>query len=220
MNSTTLLFPHQLFNNNQALRGQQVYLLETDLFFNQYRFHKQKIAFHRASMQAFKASIESVVSELIYIDAQSPCAKIDYLIDHLARQNINKILLYPLHDDYLTQQIEESCDLHKISIKQLSNPIFLNTVDEMRSFFTDNDTFFHHHFYQQQRCKHHLLMEDDKPQGGSWSYDKDNRKNYPHNKKPPSVNKLEWTDYHEQALAYTREHYEDNYGHILTQNMP
>jgi len=41
-----LIFPHQLFAESPLLQnGGEVYLIEEYLFFKQYAFHKQKIAF-------------------------------------------------------------------------------------------------------------------------------------------------------------------------------
>ena len=49
-----LIFPHQLFEEVFSLEGDYTfYMVESHLFFKQYAFHKQKILFHRASMQAF-----------------------------------------------------------------------------------------------------------------------------------------------------------------------
>ncbi|WP_373397822.1 cryptochrome/photolyase family protein [Algoriphagus halophilus] len=50
-----LIFPHQLFSTGPLLEnGNEIYLIEEFLFFKQYRFHQQKLAFHRASMKAYQ----------------------------------------------------------------------------------------------------------------------------------------------------------------------
>jgi len=54
MSSATLIFPHQLFKAHPALdKIRTVYLVEEWLFFRQYKFHKQKLVLHRASMQFY-----------------------------------------------------------------------------------------------------------------------------------------------------------------------
>ncbi|MGB5321738.1 cryptochrome/photolyase family protein [Lutimonas sp.] len=54
MKTAHLIFPHQLFRNPTWI-GQTaiIYLIEEFLFFKQFPFHKQKIAFHRASMKSY-----------------------------------------------------------------------------------------------------------------------------------------------------------------------
>ncbi|MFM2358985.1 MAG: hypothetical protein RLY16_978, partial [Bacteroidota bacterium] len=50
-----IVFPHQLFENNPLfLIEGTIYLIEEYLFFKQYNFHKQKIAFHRATMKFYE----------------------------------------------------------------------------------------------------------------------------------------------------------------------
>jgi len=65
-----LLFPHQLFQDHQIHKnGFPIYLVEEYLFFKKYNFHKQKIAFHRASMQAHAAFLKKKKIEIIYIES-------------------------------------------------------------------------------------------------------------------------------------------------------
>ncbi|MFN3940298.1 MAG: cryptochrome/photolyase family protein, partial [Chitinophagales bacterium] len=55
-----ILFPHQLFEQSPLLHTCNIiYLVEEQLFFKQYNFHKQKIAFHRASMQFYESYLQS-----------------------------------------------------------------------------------------------------------------------------------------------------------------
>ena len=52
MKKVNLVFPHQLFEEGPLLKNEsEIFLIEEHLFFNQYPFHQQKIAFHRASMK-------------------------------------------------------------------------------------------------------------------------------------------------------------------------
>ena len=51
-----IVFPNQLFEDSPLLENNyDIYLLEESLFFKQFNFHKQKIAFHRASMKYYEA---------------------------------------------------------------------------------------------------------------------------------------------------------------------
>ena len=54
MKNVTLIFPNQLFKNIEWIdRSSTIFLIEEYLFFRQYDFHKQKLAFHRASMKYY-----------------------------------------------------------------------------------------------------------------------------------------------------------------------
>ena len=70
MKKAGLLFPHQLFRKHSMFEEvDAVYLVEEDLFFQQYAFHKQKIAFHRASMKALKEDMKAQQKTCHYIDS-------------------------------------------------------------------------------------------------------------------------------------------------------
>ena len=82
MAAVNLLFPHQLFRENPLVEnGFPFYLVEEHLFFRQYAFHKQKIAFHRATMRFYADHLRDQGIELHYIDASNPLADIRNLIE-------------------------------------------------------------------------------------------------------------------------------------------
>ena len=55
MQTVKLIFPHQLFQGNPLFSVDgPIYLIEEILFFKQVNFHKQKIAFHRATMKYYE----------------------------------------------------------------------------------------------------------------------------------------------------------------------
>jgi deoxyribodipyrimidine photolyase-related protein len=60
MSKIGIIFPHQLFEHNLlAIKCDTIYLIEEWLYFRQYNFHKQKIAFHRASMKFYESYLQS-----------------------------------------------------------------------------------------------------------------------------------------------------------------
>ena len=57
MKSAAIVYPHQLWENNGAVKvADIVFLVEDPLFFTQYQFHAQKILLHRASMSEYRLS--------------------------------------------------------------------------------------------------------------------------------------------------------------------
>ena len=54
MNDKLIFLTHQLFENSPLFNNNfPSYLVEEYLFFKQYPFHKQKIAFHRSTMKKY-----------------------------------------------------------------------------------------------------------------------------------------------------------------------
>ncbi|WP_323136873.1 cryptochrome/photolyase family protein [Chryseobacterium fluminis] len=67
-----LIFPNQLFRDTDYLdKSQPVFILEEFLFFKQYLFHKQKIAFHRASMKFYENELKKSRFKVEYIESTS-----------------------------------------------------------------------------------------------------------------------------------------------------
>ena len=55
MKNIFVILPHQLFEESIVLKNSfdDIYILEEFLFFKALRFHKQKLNFHRQTMQAY-----------------------------------------------------------------------------------------------------------------------------------------------------------------------
>lgn len=68
MKNVNLIFPNQLFEAGPLFEKEgDIILIEEHLFFHQFHFHQQKIAFHRASMKSYahflaKESFSSFIS--------------------------------------------------------------------------------------------------------------------------------------------------------------
>ena len=57
-------------------------------------------------------------------------------------------------------------------------------------------------------------MSNGEPVGGKLTYDSENRKKYPKNKQPPTINFPEKTPYHLEAEEYVNNHFYSHYGHL------
>ena len=221
MNRTiNLLFPHQLFLDNPLIEnGCDVYLIEEYLFFNQYRFHKQKIAFHRASMKFYEGYLKARGITVHYIESGNELSDIRQFKKEVSKTGVDKIHYIDPTDDWLDRRIQMmagSCELIKYD-----NPHFLNTEEELQTFFrSDKKSFFQTTFYKQQRKKRNILMDEDaKPRGGKWTYDSDNRKKYPKGKQPPAVHFPKNSDLWDEAVAYTHLHFEGNPGSLSNERL-
>lgn len=214
-NEATLIFPHQLFENTSSLDSSApIYLIEEYLFFKQYKFHKQKIALHRASMKFYETFLISKKFEVHYIEAISPLSDSRELLAHLNEKGIHRINYFDVADYWLHKRMKESCEKFEITSNELSSPLFLNTKKELSSFFNSEKTNFHQTtFYIQERKKRKILLdENNNALGGKWTFDTENRKKYPTKKTPPSINYPKRTEYHKEAKAYVESHFSTNSG--------
>ena len=88
----SIIFPHQLFKTSQVLEKiDLVYLVEEFLFFKQYKFHKQKIAFHRASMKCYEQYLISIGKKVQYIEAIDALSDIRRLLPFLFEKGLTHL---------------------------------------------------------------------------------------------------------------------------------
>lgn len=216
----SIVFPHQLFKNHPALKiGRTVYLIEEFLFFRQYPFHKQKIAFHRASMKTYATYIENIGYDVRYIDAIEELADIRKLIHHLGTQGVKTVFVSDPSDNWLDKHLKSACQKNNVSIAYCKNPLFINDKESLNHFFKpEKKTFFQTTFYKQERKKLQLLIDSNgNPSGGSWTYDKENRKKYPKGKTPPPIQYPNADEYFQEAVDYVDQHFGDHSGELTKQ---
>ena len=62
VNKCCLVFPNQLFKESKLIKTEShIFLVEEYLFFKQYKFHKQKILFHRGTMKYYEKYVSDTV---------------------------------------------------------------------------------------------------------------------------------------------------------------
>jgi deoxyribodipyrimidine photolyase-related protein len=216
--SVGLIFPHQLFERNPLLAlTNEFYIIEESLFFRQFNFHKQKIAFHRASMKSYADLLKGFGATTHYIDADHELADIRNFKKEIKNKGVDHIHVMDPTDDWLLQRLKNTC--RGISLSVHDSPLFLNSKDGLTSFFrADKKFFFQTTFYKQQRQKRNILIDPNGlPTGGHWTYDTENRKKYPKGKTAPPIQFPETNNYWIEAVNYTRENFPENLGAITEQ---
>lgn len=216
MNKVFLIFPHQLFREIFTLeQAGEVYLIEEYLFFNQYKYHKQKLVLLRASMKYYENYLQDNGIKVTYIPATSVQCDVRVLIAELKQKNFDSIEFYDVCDNWLEKRIIETCKRINIPIKENPTPLFINSKDDLKIYFGTRQKYVQTDFYIQQRKILNILIESNgKPKGGKWSFDPDNRLKYPKVKIAPKVVFPAATEFHKEAIEYVEKNYSNNFGNI------
>ena len=214
MKKVALIFPNQLFEISPLKNlNCDIYLVEEFLFFNHYKFHKQKIAFHRATMKNYSDYLKSQGNNIHYIDALSNLSDVRKLIPELIKNGLEDLHIIEPNDNWLEKHIKNASK--DILVTWYDNPLFINTKDELSSFFkSSKKKFFQTSFYKQQRQSRKVLMLNGLPKGGKLTFDSENRKKYPKNKNAPQISFPLKTTYHKEAEEYVKNHFKSNYGEL------
>ncbi len=219
MSKTGIIFPHQLVEQSTLVSTcDTIYLVEEWLYFKQFNFHKQKIAFHRASMKFYENYLQSKKIKVIYIDSTNELADIRNLIPYLKKSGVDAFDYIDTTDYWLEQRISKACSNSSIKATKNRSLLFLNSSEEITTFFSDRKRMFQTDFYKYQRQSRNILLEQNqKPLGGKWTYDDENRLKYPKGKTPPKVDFLKPNLFYKEAISYTNKNFADNYGLLATE---
>ncbi|NWF90345.1 MAG: cryptochrome/photolyase family protein [Ignavibacteriaceae bacterium] len=214
MKSALLIFPHQLFEKHPAFeKNRIIYLVEESLFFKQYKFHKYKLAFHRASMKFYHDYLIQKNFKVNYIEANDESADIRKLLLTLNKNGINEIHFSDVADNWLEKRIRKTAVKAGLKVIEHPSPCFINTKDEIKKYFDERKKYFQTSFYIHQRKKINLLLnQDGLPAGGKWTYDSENRLKYPSNKKPPQIIFPLLNNNYIEAINYVNKNFHSNYG--------
>ena len=201
-----IILPTQLFEYNEYNeyldKMDNIYIIEEPFYFTSKSFHKQKLILHRASMKYYYDKLKKKYKNIEYIE-----------YDKIKNNEfINKTI--HIYDPVDKPVIEK---YRKISQKMViyDTPLFLETraeLEEYRNTNTNKKNYYHDNFYKWQRKRLNILLENrEKPIGGKWSFDKENRNPYDKNYKEDKI--ITYSNkYIEEAKVYIKKNFNNNFG--------
>jgi deoxyribodipyrimidine photolyase-related protein len=213
MKAATLIFPHQLFNHHPAIsKEREIFLVEEQLFFSgvqsSLKFHKKKLMLHRASMQAYKRKLESQGFRVRSIEFKSD------LFQSLNKNKIEEIWFSDPVDRLLESKLKREAKKWGVKINRLPTSAFLTPEDWLLRFFKGTRHFSMAHFYIAQRKRLKILVDGEKPVGGKWSFDPENRKKIPKNLDIPARPSPKSNPFIEEAKKFVEKHFPGNPGNV------
>ncbi len=180
-----LVLGDQLNSNHSWFKGPDkrvAYVLmevrqETDYV----KHHVQKVAAFFAAMRAFARHLGAAGHRVIYLRLDDPQNRQDIPanIRHLLSAEKFGRFEYLLPDEYrLDLQLKEMAAALTVPGAAVDTEHFLTERHELGAMFTGKKRFLMESFYRRMRKRHGVLMEGEKPAGGSWNFDAENRTPY------------------------------------------
>lgn len=216
MSFATLIFPHQLFEPHPALQKDiPVFLVEEFLFFKHYNFHKQKLVLHRASMKHYAHQLQQKGFDVTYVESLEKESDVRKLVKSLSKKGITGLVYVDTVDDWLERRLKQAAKKHQLQLHQKPSPNFLNQMAEVDDFFSKKKTYFQTDFYTWQRKKRNILLDaQQKPLGGKWTFDAENRLKFPKHETVPILSFPKENSFVQEAKQYVEKHFGGNYGNI------
>lgn len=143
--------------------------------------HKQKIVLVLSAMRHFAEALRRDGLQVDYValedsgNSQSFTSEVRRAI---ARHGAARLILTAPSEWQVSKEIE-TWRAFGISIEVREDDRFFCTQDEFSLWAKDRKTLRMEYFYRQMRQKTGLLMDGSAPAGGTWNFDKDNRKRLP-----------------------------------------
>ena len=218
-----IIFPNQLFRESIFIDSDyKIFLIEEDLFFNQYNFHKQKISFHRSSMKFYQDYLIKKGLDVSYVNSYDKESSIIELIKNISNQGCQKVEIYDPVDYLLDRRIKRVSKELNIDLVVHESKLFINSNEELKYFFKESkQKFFQTSFYKSERKKRNILINSNgEPEGGEWTYDIQNRKKFPKDKVPPVINNPIKNSYVIESEKYVEKNFNNNFGSLGLFNYP
>jgi len=212
--TATIVFPHQLFKHPLVLENNQhIYLVELDVFFRQYAFHKQKLILHRSSMQYYRDYLHQLGCKVDYIESGSAEANIPGLFQMLKDRGYSQVHVYQPNDYIVELRLRRAASKMGLELRLEPSPMFLNNQVTDIDRLGNKKTYFQTPFYIEQRKRRNILLENgDQPIGGQWSLDSENRKKLPKGYQVPDCPAPALTNYAQDAVNYVEQNFANHLG--------
>lgn len=159
-------------------------------------------------MQAYKKMLESRGYRVHYIDFKND------LFQSLRRKKIEEIWVSDPVDRRLETRLKKEVQKSSMNVHRLPTPGFLTPEDWLFAFFKNSPHFSMAHFYIAQRKRLKILVRGEKPTGGKWSFDRENRRKIPKDIRIPARPSPESDRFIEEAKRYVEKHFPENPGSV------
>lgn len=200
MKKIQIILGNQLFPIAEIKKiGAPLFFMAEDLeLCSEIKNHKLKILNFLISMREYRDELKNNNLKVFYSSIEEPDFYISYekkLLKVIKNEKIDEVCFFEIEDKSFEKKIIECLEKNTIKYSITASPMFLCSRENFLSFSKQNKTLRMSSFYQMMRKDLKILMDDNKPIGGKWSFDGDNRKKLPKNIQLPSKPKKQTSVY-------------------------
>ena len=182
--SLFIILGNQLFPLNELSKHKDCqFLMAEDYNLCTYeKHHKHKLILFLSSMRKYALSIKKQKYSLKYYKLNKKNSYLSYedkIKDCIKSKKISEIKMFEIEDKFFEKRIIDFGKQNKLTIHFIKSPMFFSSREDFKSYLTKSKKPFMATFYKQQRIEKNILVDDNKPIGGKWSFDEENRKKIP-----------------------------------------
>jgi len=143
--------------------------------------HKARIVMFLSAMRHFKTELESNGMRFSYTEmtSKSPSSSLGLeLSKFLKSTKCLSVKVRKPGEHRVEVLLKQAVSENGLTLEIIEDDHFLSTIEEFALYAKDRKQLRMEYFYREMRKKHKILCTDDKPEGGEWNYDSENRKSF------------------------------------------
>ncbi len=148
------------------------------------KHHVQKVSAFFAAMENFAAALNSAGHHVIHLTLDDTChyETLCDLIAYYCTQFSVDVFEYQRPDEYrVLEQLRAFSSQQIYQCNEYDTEHFMLPFDEIESMFVKGKHHTMEYFYRSMRKRYNLLMDQNKPIGGKWNFDSENRQSFKDN---------------------------------------
>ena len=180
MKSLFIILGNQLFPiENLKKYKKSTFFMSEDLGLCTYqKHHKLKLILFLSSMRSYLDILKNKNYKIKYFDIENDF-EIPYekkLENFILNNGFKELISFEIEDKFFENKIRTLIRKLNINWRIIDSPMFITTRLEFKDFLENTTKPIMANFYKINRKKNKILMIGDKPKGGKWNFDKENRK--------------------------------------------
>ena len=208
----------------QAPPDAPVLLIESDRAFRRVPYHKKRITFLISAMRHFALELESAGRTVCHYPfvAQKYRDSLSAFRHHVQTTGSTELWVVEPSEHDCRVWIDSLPEKLGVTVRYFPNTLFLTQRDNFKDYATNLKSPVMEFFYRRMRTKHNVLMQPDgkTPVGGTWNFDKQNRKGPPVKTPVPALPSFPPDDITRDVMTEIQRRFPDHPGDVTDFDLP
>jgi deoxyribodipyrimidine photolyase-related protein len=177
--------------------------------------HKQKIVLVLSAMRHFAEELRQrgVAVDYVKLDAPANTGNLSSEVQRAAARHAPDSLVVTEPGEWRVQKMVEGwAALTGKAVEIRGDDRFFASRGRFADWARGRRTWRMEHFYREMRREHAILMEGDRPAGGEWNFDSENRKSLPASVHPPGRLRFAPGEITREMMALVERRFGDHFG--------
>jgi deoxyribodipyrimidine photolyase-related protein len=209
------LFDPKILKKNKC---SEVFMAEDYELCTYIKHHKLKLFLFLTAMREYRDELKNKSISVNYFELSNRKVNenyVDFLIKFLKDKKISEINIFEIEDKGFENQFLKVLTGAGVEVNIIKSPMFLFNRYDFVSMAKGKKVYRMSSFYQKARKSMNILMdENNKPIGGKWSFDEENRKKIPKNVIPPEVISFKESKYSSEVKKLINSNFGDHPGNL------